>query len=123
MDFFALMGFDQASSVSGGIGSLLSLKFYGAIGWLGRITTAFGGWAAASYLTRPIVRFLKLLPPEDYMTGMGFLIGLFSMMLAAALWKAIADTPWGAVISKRIAGSSSAATPPPSFGDESHDGR
>jgi hypothetical protein len=115
MDFFSLLGFDQASSVSGGIGSILSLRFYGAIGWAGRISTAMGGWLCASYLTRPLLRLLKLLPVEDYTGGGGFLLGLFSMMVAAAVWKVISETHWGEVISRRISGGASGGAP--SFGD------
>lgn len=115
MDFLTLLAQDH--SIGGGIGSVISLRFSKVAGIAAAASTVLSGWAAAFFLTKPIVRWLKLVPPDEFFAGVGFLIGLFSMLIVAAIWMAIIETRWGSAIEQRISGRPMPA-PAPSFGED-----
>lgn len=98
----ALGDFIYRHEVSGLLGAAVSSKWspYGT-SFLEVTFNLFAAWAAAVYLTEPTVSWLGLSSVKGSVYGVAFLIGLFSLNLAAALTallksgKILDLLPWG----------------------------
>ena len=77
-------------TIAGFIGGLLSLRFFDGLTFAGKLWTVSGGMAMAFFMTQPIMTYFEW-RADKYEGGVGFIIGLFGMSIAAAGMKAITD--------------------------------
>lgn len=89
----ALLAIKWKALIAGTIGAVLSLRFFDGLNMQDKFTTAAGGAASANYLTEPAMQFFGL-TPATFEGGLGFIIGLFGMSIAAAVVRTIRDTNW-----------------------------
>lgn len=92
-----LLGVEKGTLVASAVGALISMRFFDSLAWWQRWLTALGGWATALFMTPGVIRFFDL-AVSGWAGSIGFLIGLFGMALAGALFKALDDiraVNWG----------------------------
>lgn len=87
------LGLKKVALIAGFIGGVISLRFFEGLTPGGKAFTAFSGAAAANFLTPMTLAWFQL-HPESYEGGIGFVLGLFSMSLAAAVIKWLRETSW-----------------------------
>lgn len=83
------LGLNKIPVLAGLLGALVSLKFFPELRLMEKSLTFVGGCAAAAYGTVPMVAYLAPSKPEVYYGGVGFMLGLFSMAIAAAVFTQI----------------------------------
>jgi hypothetical protein len=99
-ELLAALGIKKAALLAGLIGGVVSLRFFeGLTGW-GKVVTALGGAAFANYLAGPASEYLAVSASHE--GGVGFVLGLFGMSVAAAGIKAVRDVDWAGVIKGKI---------------------
>ena len=98
----ALLGVKKITMlVAAFLGAVLSLKFVdGHITWPQRIIMAFGGTFFAVYVSPLISDLIKA--SESMERALTFLVGLFGLTLASAIFTAIRETKFGEVLSSWI---------------------
>ena len=83
------LGVKAVHFISGAIGGVLSLRWVEAIGWQGRLFAVLFAGVIANYSTAPVYTFFAIKGLHE--GGVGLFIGLFSMSLAAAMFKALQE--------------------------------
>lgn len=78
-------------ALAGFIGGVLSLKFFEGLTIGGRVWTVFGGLSTAYFCTLPVMEFVNFTPTPQNEGFTGFVLGLFSMSLVAAIFTAIKE--------------------------------
>lgn len=94
----AALGLKKVALIAGFIGGVISLRFFEGLTAGGKLFTAFSGAASASFLTPVALAYFHLEPPASYEGGIGFVLGLFSMSIAAAVFKWFKETSWQDVL-------------------------
>ena len=89
LEFLNNLGLNKVPVVAGLIGALVSLKWFPELRASEKVLTFLGGWGAAAFGTVPVVTYLAPPRPEVYYGGVGFVLGLLSMTVAAAVVTAI----------------------------------
>ena len=74
-------------TLAGFVGGVLALRFFEGLTTVGKLWTIAGGVAMAFFLTHPIIEFFTL--KTAYEGAVGFVVGLFGMSIAAALFAAL----------------------------------
>lgn len=94
------LGIKPGAFLSGLIGGVFSLRWVAEVGWKGRLTTVLFGGVTANYATDPVYAWFGIagLHPG----GVGLLIGLFAMSLAAAIFKAISEANLGKALADKV---------------------
>lgn len=93
----ALLGLKKPFLIGGLIGAAISLRFIKeGTSLIGKIAFVASGWGMASYVGPVVASRLRLDGDDAY--SVGFVIGLFGLSLAAAVWEAIASTDWAGVL-------------------------
>lgn len=93
----ALLSYLKLPVVAGLFGGIVSLRFFDKLSMWGRIGTVFGAATAAHFATPFVAAFFEVAPHNE--GGIGFLVGLFGMSIAAAAFEAIPS-----VIRQRLGG-------------------
>lgn len=97
------LGIEKTTSLGGILGALLSLAFLErATGPFAKVTAIFGGWAIAHFVTPLAVEYFGL--TSRWQGGMGFLLGLFGMLIVAAIARALKALDLLQLIRARIGG-------------------
>lgn len=78
-------------AVAGFLGGVVSLRFFEGLTLQGKFWTVGGGMVMAFFLTHPIMDYFKW-NAEHYEGGVGFIVGLFGMSIAAAAIKVVTDS-------------------------------
>ena len=82
----------------GALGALITaVKFTPGATWLERGFNVVAGSLAAGFITPALTEWLQMATPA-YASGAAFLLGLVGMSLAAALLRAIKETPLGQIL-------------------------
>lgn len=89
----AALGIKKGMMVAGFAGSVVSLAFMQGPIWY-RLALFMGGLSAAVYVT-PVINAAMGLSADTY--GMAFVVGLFSMSLAARLIQAVQQANFGEI--------------------------
>ncbi len=95
----ALLGIKKAAIlVAGFFGAIMSLWFVTeAKTWPQRFFMVLGGAIVAAYAT-PLLGLI-ISPSEPMERGLSFMVGLFGMTLANAIFAGIRDTKFGEIVS------------------------
>jgi len=84
----------------GAVGALITaLKFTPGASWLERSVNVLAGAASAGFVSPPLVEWLHHNPPEGYISGAAFVVGLVGMSLVAAAMEWLKSGKLGEVIS------------------------
>lgn len=76
---------------AGFVGGIISLRFFEGLTLQGKAWTVGGGMVMSFFLTHPIMDYFKW-NVEHYEGGVGFIVGLFGMSVAAAAAKLVTDS-------------------------------
>lgn len=103
-DFLRTVGLDVSTTAGGVVGGLLSLAFVEKTGLAGKISAVIGGWACAHFLTPHIKTYFEV---SGSAGGIAFLLGLFGMLVVAAIANTIKNLDLVALVTgwiKKITG-------------------
>ena len=90
------LGINKTAALGGLIGGLLSLRWVGELDWKGRMFAVCFSVAVANYATEPL--YIALAIKGLHQAGMAAMIALFSLSLAAAIFKALNEAQLGVVL-------------------------
>ena len=94
--FCVVLGINKTAVLGGLIGGLLSLRWVGEVDWKGRSFAVFFAISIANYATEPL--YLALAIKGLHQAGMAAMIALFSLSLAAAIFKALSEAQLGVIL-------------------------
>ena len=89
-----------AKTLAGFIGGVLALRFFEGLTPTGKAWTVAGGMAMAYFVTHPVIDFFVLKP--HYEGAVGFVVGLFGMSIAAALFSAVKQIELARIVASWI---------------------
>ena len=94
--FCVVLGINKTAVLGGLIGGLLSLRWVGEVDWKGRSFAVFFAVTVANYATTPL--YLALGIKGLHEAGVAAMIALFSLSLAALLFKTLKEAQLGPVL-------------------------
>lgn len=94
-----VLGVKREAIVSGGVGSAAALRWLPGLTIAEKVCNVTIGWLIAMYGTEIVLKFANIGVEKGVVAGVGFGIGLFGMALAAAVFRGIAETKLGEVVS------------------------
>lgn len=89
MTMETLLSYLKLPLIAGLAGGIVSLRFFEKLSAWGRIGTVLGAAATAHFATPIVGAFFEVAPHNE--GGLGFLIGLFGMSIAAATFEVIPE--------------------------------
>lgn len=96
------IGLHKGALATGFIGSVLSFRFVNQLGTFGRAATFFGGALLAGFLAPLMVDWFGL--KENYIGGVGFVVGALGMSVLAATLQAIKNADVISLVKGRFGG-------------------
>lgn len=100
-ELLAAVGLTKAPFVAGFIGGVFSLHFVKELrGATGSLAAIAGGAATGGYVAPVVVEYWSLSPSAN--GALGFLIGMFGLSLASAVYVVITTTDWKAVLASLL---------------------
>lgn len=97
MTMETLLSYLKLPVIAGLFGGIVSLRFFDKLSPWGRIGTVFGAAVTAHFATPAVAAFFEVAPHNE--GGLGFMIGLFGMSVAAAAFDVIPQ-----VVRQRLGG-------------------
>lgn len=95
------LGVKKAVLIPAVIGAALAVALGPKRDWPERLTGFMAGFFVSVYATGPVVTWFGG-APGDYLGGVGFVLGLFGMSVADALWRAVRDTDIAGILKGRF---------------------
>lgn len=100
-ELLAAVGLTKAPFVAGFIGGVISLRFVKDLqGLTGSLIAIAGGAATGGYVAPAVVEYWKL--SESAIGTLGFLLGMFGLSFASAVYVVITTTDWKAVLASLL---------------------
>jgi len=96
-EILSAFGLTKAPFIAGFIGGVISLRFVKELqGFAGSLIAIAGGAATGGYVSPLVVEYWHL--SDSAVGALGFLIGMFGLSLASAVYVVITTTDWKAAI-------------------------
>lgn len=88
---------------AGLVGALIGLRFAPGLVWWERMSNVLAGAMFAGYLSPAMGEMLNL-TSAPMQSAMSFVLGMFGMSLAAAVFQAVREIAWADIVTRRLGG-------------------